>query len=139
MEFEVRTNVDEVIRTLQRYQANLGDIVQQPLGLGAERVETGMKGYPAPPPGTTYVRGAPPKSEKLGSRWTTRQIRGGGFVGREVGNNASYAPYVQSTELQARIHRGRWQTDEEVITREMPAIVQDVERSLVDAAARAGG
>jgi hypothetical protein len=138
-DFEVRTNVDEVIRTLQRYQVRLADIVQPPLDRGAAAVLGGMKPYPAPPPGSRYVRGAPPHSEKLGSRWTSRQIRGADYVGREVGNNASYAPWVQAAQVQARVHQERWQTDEQVITRELPAIAADVEQSLIRAADQAGG
>lgn len=137
-EFSASTNASEVIAKLRRYQADLLAIVGPPLERGGLRVEGGMKPYPPPPPNSRYVRGAPPHSEKLGSRWTSRRIEGDGFRGREVGNNASYAPRVQSTERQAPIHRGRWQTDEDVIRREMPAIVADVRRALTDAADRLG-
>lgn len=138
-EFSASTNVDEVIAKLQRYRADLLAIVQPPLDRGGLRVEAGMKPYPPPPPDSTYVRGAPPHSEKLGSRWTSRRISGDGFSGREIGNNASYGPFVQSRELQARVHQDRWQTDEEIISRELPATVADVRRALVDAADRLGG
>lgn len=138
-EFSVSTNADAAIAALRKYQADLAAIVQPPLDRGAARVEAGMKPYPAPPPNSRYVRGAPPHSEKLGTRWTTRRISGQGFVGREVGNNASYAPLVQSEELQRPIHRGRWQTDEQIITRELPATVADVRGALAQAAERAGG
>ena len=137
-EFSASANVDEVIARLQRYQADLLAIVRPPLELGGLRVEAGLKPYPPPPPNSHYVRGAPPHSEKLGSRWTSRSISGSGFVGREVGNTASYAPLVQSAERQALIHRGRWQTDEQVITRELPAVVADVRRALEDAAEALG-
>ena len=131
--------MDEVIATLQRYRADLLAIVQPPLDRGGMRVEAGIKPYPPPPPDSRYVRGAPPHSEKLGSRWTTRRISDQGFAGREIGNNASYGPFVQSRELQARVHQDRWQTDEEIITRELPATVRDVEQALVNEAARLGG
>jgi len=133
-EFSVSTNADEVIARLQRFRADLAAIVRPPLERGGLRVEAGMKPYPPPPPNSRYVRGAPPHSEKLGSRWTSRSISGEGFVGREVGNTASYAPRVQSAERQAPIHCGRWQTDEQVITQELPAVVSDVRRALVEAA-----
>ena len=137
-EFSASTNADEVIAKLQRFRADLLAIVRPPLERGGLRVEAGMKPYPPPPPNSRYVRGAPPHSEKLGSRWTSRSISGAGFVGREVGNTASYAPFVQSAERQATIHRGRWQTDEQVIEREMPAVIADVRRSLEDAAEALG-
>lgn len=137
-EFSADSNVQEVVAKLQRYQADLLAIVEPPLDRGGLRVEAGMKPYPPPPPNSTYVRGAPPRSEKLGSRWTSRRIAGDGFVGREVGNNASYAPWVQSRELQARVHQDRWQTDEDVIREALPATVADVRRALTDAAGRMG-
>lgn len=138
-EYSASTNANEVIARLRRYQADLLAIVRPPLDRGGLRVEAGMKPYPSPPPNSRYVRGAPPHSEKLGSRWTSRSISGAGFVGREVGNTASYAPLVQSAERQAPIHRGRWQTDEDVIMRELPATVSDARRALMDAADRLGG
>lgn len=137
-EFSATTNVEAVIAKLRRYQADLLAIVTPPLDQGGLRVEAGMKPYPPPPPDSRYVRGAPPRSEKLGSRWTTRRIAGDGFVGREVGNNASYGPWVQSSELQARVHKDRWQTDEDVIKQALPAAVAAVERALVNAAETAG-
>ena len=138
-EFSASTNADEVIATLRRYQADLLAIVRPPLERGGLRVEAGMKPYPAPPPNSRYVRGAPPHSEKLGSRWTSRSISGPGFVGREVGNTASYAPRVQSAERQAPIHRRRWQTDEQIITQELPVTVSEVRRAVVAPADRLGG
>ena len=37
---------------------------------------------------------------------------------------------VQSDELQATVHRGRWQTDAQVLRREAPQIVRDVDATL---------
>lgn len=139
MQIQIKTNVDEVIRALQQYRVSLREVVQPALDRGAMSVIEGMKPYPPPPPESRYVRGAPPHSEKLGSRWTSRRIRGEGYIGRAIGNNASYAPWVQSSELQARVHQGRWQTDQAIMERELPGIVTDVEQALRQAAARAGG
>lgn len=137
-EFSATANVEAVIAKLRRYQADLLAIVAPPLDQGGLRVEGGMKPSPAPPPNSRYVRGAPPHSEKLVTRWTTRRIAGDGFRGREVGNSASYAPWVQSRELQARVHQGRWQTDEDVIREALPETVRAVERALIQAAERVG-
>lgn len=53
----------------------------------------------------------------LGRRWTKR-VRNvvDGVVG-VVGNNTIYAPLVQSYTFQSGVHRGRWQTDRDVIRR----------------------
>ena len=62
-------------------------------------------------------------SETLGRRWTTR-VADGGMTGI-VGNNASYAPVVQSARQQSRVMaRIGWKTDEEVARKQTPRIVQ---------------
>lgn len=76
---------------------------------------------------TWYERGYGPKwrrrdgsiggsktSETLGRRWTTR-VEDSGRRGI-VGNNASYAPFVQAEEQQASFHKARgWRTDAETL------------------------
>ena len=62
-------------------------------------------------------------SETLGRRWTTR-VTNGGMTGI-VGNNASYAPFVQSARQQSRVMaRIGWKTDEEAARKQAPKIVQ---------------
>lgn len=52
----------------------------------------------------------------LGRSWTTKLERmSTKLLSGKVGTNIKYAPYVQSEELQARQHRGHWQTDEQVL------------------------
>lgn len=76
------------------------------------RMQARMAVYPPQRPGSTYVR-----TGTLGRRWTSGQptisTSGSAIVGR-YGNNTNYAPFVQGDLTQARIHRGRWQTDEQV-------------------------
>lgn len=43
----------------------------------------------------------------------------------EVGNNTKYAPWVGSQRFQARMHRGRWTTDEGALTSERANIEDD--------------
>ena len=58
-----------------------------------------------------------PTSGTLGRRWT-HEVAGDGKRG-VVGNNASYAPYVQSMAQQASFHAARgWLTDEGVVEKE---------------------
>lgn len=79
-----------------------------------------LKSYPRQRnPDSDYIRGygmAGAKrqtSEDLGARWT-KVVEASRLI-MEIGNNASYAPYVQSEELQADIHRHWWQTDVDAI------------------------
>jgi hypothetical protein len=64
-----------------------------------------------------------PTSETLGRRWT-HEVDADGKKG-VVGNNASYAPFVQSAEQQAAFHARRgWETDEKVAEREQDKVVK---------------
>lgn len=63
-----------------------------------------------------------PTSETLGRRWT-HVVKNDGKRG-EVGNNASYGPYVQSDERQAAFHKRRgWKTDKDVADKEARKVV----------------
>lgn len=63
-----------------------------------------------------------PTSETLGRRWT-HEVSADGKRG-EVGNNASYGPFVQSEERQASFHKRRgWLTDEKVADKEAATVV----------------
>ena len=63
-------------------------------------------------------------------RWITRISKSGdGLVGK-VGNNVAYGPYVGSKQFQAKIHQGRWNTDDQVVKEESPAIVADFAREI---------
>ena len=128
MELIIETNADQVAEELERRGLDILQVLGGPLDRGAFRVEGGMKVYPPPPSASTYVR-----TGTLGRRWTTRPIREANAVGREVGNNTDYGPQVQSDELQATVHRGRWQTDAQVLRREAPAILRDVDDTLAEA------
>lgn len=69
-------------------------------------------------------------SQTLGRRWTMESQNAG--LTQVVGNNATYAPYVQSAEKQASFHAARgWKTDEQVIDEEGPTVLNYV-KSEVD-------
>lgn len=128
MELIIETNADEVAEALTRRGLDVLQVLEGPLDRGAFRIEAALKAYPAQRSGSSYRR-----TGTLGRRWTTRPIREADTVGREVGNNTVYAPFVQSDEMQAYMHRGVWRTDADVLRREAPAIVRDVEDALSDA------
>lgn len=54
-------------------------------------------------------------------------IRG---VQARVGNDLGYAPFVGSQRLQARMHRGRWTTDEQAIRIEEDEIRRDFQAAV---------
>lgn len=125
MELIIETDAGAVAEELERRGLHILDVLAGPLDRGAFRIEAAMKVYPPPPSGSSYRR-----TGTLGRRWTTKPIRKADEVGREVGNNTIYAPRVQSDELQASVHRGRWQTDAQVLQQESPRLLRDVEEVL---------
>ena len=125
MEIDISAEVGEAIAELERIGGDIPDALGKGLDEAAFIVEDAMKTYPMQRP-TTYVR-----TVRLGRSWTTRPIREPGAIGRSIGNNTKYAPQVQSSELQAAVHRGWWQTDEDVLADNQRAIVEVITDALV--------
>lgn len=62
--------------------------------------------------------------------WQAEIIPMGGELSIRVRNTVAYGPYVGKKGSQARFHRGRWPTDEEVLARTMPGILRDFEQTI---------
>lgn len=115
--------VDRVIRKLGNVKGV--DILITPMREVVLRLESDMKEYPIQDAESRYVR-----TGTLGRRWTNRvQMSNNGIIGT-VGNNTEYAPFVQSRIFQAAVHRGRWQTAEDVLERRRTWIVNRFERAI---------
>ena len=82
-----------------------------------------MKVYPPPPPNSTYVR-----TGKLGRGWGKKFEGNRRAEVRNVG--VSYAKYVQDYDMQAAIHRGRWQTTEMIARKRANDIKQIIVKAL---------
>jgi hypothetical protein len=99
------------------------------------RLQRDMAEYPPQRAGSRYIRGFGMEggrrtSERLGQSWTTKVTRSSrGLVGK-VGNNTTYGPFVQSSRFQAWMHKGRWQTDQDVIDKNRRPILRDFEREI---------
>jgi len=94
--------------------------------------------YPAPPPGSTYRR-----TGTLGRLWTssTPSISiAGSVLNARLGNATPYGPYVQDPDRQAKVHRGRWQTTDDVVDKHAGVIeplLKEVGLKLVERIANA--
>lgn len=86
-----------------------------------------MAKYPQKPAGSTYDR-----TGTLGKRWTYRLRGSGRELEIRVGNNTVYGPWVQSEQFQARVHKGHWQTDEQVLNQEDDRIRGFFEDAIVE-------
>lgn len=102
--------------------------LRPPMQRSVFRLEAGMKKYPPQRGGTSYRR-----TGTLGRRWTSRISQDANGLEGKVGNNTSYGPFVQSQMFQAATHRGLWQTDQEIATRETPFIVADFDQAIQEA------
>lgn len=57
--------------------------------------------------------------------WTTKITKAGNGLQGKVGNNVAYGPWVGSAQFQAKIHQGRWNTDDKIVRQEQPGILAD--------------
>jgi len=89
--------------------------------------------YPAEPPESEYTR-----TFTLGRAWHAAvpefdQVAESGFEA-SLANPTPYGPYVQDSEMQAAVHRGRWQTDAEVMEANLAQTEQYFETALQNVA-----
>ena len=120
------TGLDEAVRRVG--QPQVLDVLHAPMQRAVLDVQARMQQYPPPPSGSMYRR-----TMILGRRWTSAVVREGNSLRGTVGNNTRYAPFVQSQMFQARVHRGRWLTDQAAIEQAAPAIIADFAQTVRDA------
>ena len=119
-------------------------IMEEPMERSVRKIEYEVKEYPPPPaPGEWAAKTHPAQKRAffallraglikgkrtgtLGRRWTVKIDRTADSLEGRVGNNTSYGPFVQS-RFQARFHRGRWKTDQQVVDQLRSEIVKDFE------------
>ena len=104
------------------------NVLRPPMQRAVLRIQRDMQEYPIQRVGSTYRR-----TGTLGRLWTTRIQQSGQYMEGKVGNRVKYAPFVQSRQFQARVHRGRWQTDERVVNLNARTIVRDFEATIAEA------
>ena len=76
-----------------------------------------------------YRRGQSPGTEDLGQRWTVTTKDGGLTV--VVGNNASYALYVQGDDKQSQMMKLiGWKTDKQVVEKEKDKMTGYLEKAI---------
>lgn len=121
------TGLDEAERRLGRIDDVL-DVIEPAMQRSVIKLQEAMADYPPQRPNSSYRR-----TGTLGRRWTTAVDRLPRSLRGTVGNNTIYGPFVQSARFQSAVHRGRWQTDEQVIEEEKPGIVRDFEKAIRNA------
>lgn len=122
--------IDKLFAKLDRAQAL--ETLRAPMQRSLYRLQRDMADYPLVPPASNYQR-----TGTLGRRWTTSQPQINrtmdGLQGR-IGNVTEYAPFVQSRQFQRPVFRRiGWQTDEQVLERNLDDIQRDFEQAIRDA------
>lgn len=79
-------------------------------------LQNDMAHYPPPKPTSN-------RDGTLGRKWTVEVKQRPGEIATEIGNDAGYAPWVQSHQFQAWMHRGYWQTDQQVLNQRASDII----------------
>jgi hypothetical protein len=101
------------MKNLQRKLERIQDLesLRKPLRDNAEDFREGMTDYPPRRVGQTYIR-----TLTLGRLWTVSPVRRT-WNGLEVaiGNVTPYVKWVQSSLVQAWMHKGRWKTELQVL------------------------
>ena len=105
--------------------SNIVPILRPPMVRSVARLISDLASYPPAPPTSRYRR-----TGTLGRRWTSETRVTSDSLRGEIGNNTSYGPFVQSSEDQAHMHVGRWQTDQQVADDNEATIVSDFERAI---------
>ena len=118
------TSITLEIRGVEKLNRKLSKLssasFRRPMLQTVTTLEKDLKTYPAARANSTYRR-----TGTLGRRWGwTIQGRGQGMTGR-VTNPTIYAPYVQSAQRQAKVHRQTWRqkTDKYIVEKRLPKIV----------------
>lgn len=107
---------------------DIAQVLDPVIRRGALGIEQRLRIEPAPPSGSRYQR-----THKLQQGWNSDFTNGGrGTVGTII-NDTPYAHWVQMEGMQARIHRGRWGTDADVIELAIPEIEADRDRAIAEA------
>lgn len=114
--------VEQVRKKIDRLQKRLdtgdpGSTVRQVLRRVVILIQSRMMVYPPQRAGSSYRR-----TGTLGRTWTSDVYSEGDALIGKVGNVTKYAPQVQSEKFQSKAHKGRWQTDVQVIRELEPEI-----------------
>lgn len=117
MSMEIKlVGLDEVLKRLD--EKKIKDAAEAGMAKGLLYVHKNLPPAPPPPPNSNYTR----TGKMLGSI-TTKTLRSGGDIHGIIGPHREYAPFVIGHEDQAPVHRGRWWTLYDVVSKQVDAVV----------------
>lgn len=139
---EVR-GLDEAARA---FSVDVDDAVRVSVERSLLRMQRALQVYPSPPAPGEWAANTTPgqrraffaklragqagrRSGALARGWVVR-VSGSGEITGTLENRVEYAQFVQGDSMQARFHRGRWQTDRAVVEDEVSTLVDDLNDEL---------
>jgi len=130
--------VDKLVKKLGMAAAI--STLRPPMEQSVQLLERDMAFEPPPRRGSSYIRGygypgRPATSEHLSQSWTTKVTPTPNGLEGKIGNPTSYGPWVQSQQFQAWMHKGRWRTDQQVMSKNRKQITE-LFRQAIDRALR---
>lgn len=121
----IHLDISGVDETIHRLNSVGGVRMLEPaMWKAVYRLQEYMQVYPPTLPNQRYER-----TRTLGRKWAADNAASVTAHGTElrgrIGIQLEYAPFVQSSRFQARVHRGRWRTDLMAIDANRAKIVAD--------------
>lgn len=116
--FEVKY-LDLLIKKMQRIGYSLSTGLRKPMDDSKAYIDKMIPPYPPPPPNSTYTR-----TGELGNQMISEVRPLGSSVVMYLGSKVPYSPLVIKEKTQARIHRGRWWTIEQVLEKARDGVLR---------------
>lgn len=125
---EIDIDVHDIFERLDRAQAI--DMLVPPMTGGVQVIAEDLRTEPPVPAGTRYRR-----THRLSRGWGERVSTSGNSIIGEVDNPTPYGGWVQSAQMQVAWN-WHWPTDQQVVDRRLPEVLQELEASVQEALGR---
>lgn len=128
----VKTNPPDLFRRMRAYPVKLKAETDKTANQALYHVWGSVPSYPAPPPGSTYIRtgtlgrslGVSSGGQPMGKPDVMKVTHlGGGYTEARLGTRLTYAPHVIGTGTQAR-HMRHWWTMATVAERARKGVIR---------------
>lgn len=124
-EFKIQLDGEEQLLLVLQELGQPRNIFRRALSLAGERLKTEAKEYPPKLSNQVYER-----TFKLRQHWAYRVVPSVLGVTLQLGNNISYAPKVMDAGEQDWIHRGRWNTIQDILASNTDMVVDEVTQAI---------
>ena len=111
----------------------LQEAVKKPVSESFQEMQADLKEYPSPPSSSTYRR-----TGDLRRSWKRRTLPQAGVLGFVQSDLDKYEHWVMNRRQQARVHRGRWQTVDDVAEKHEGPFIDAISRHVQRAIDRVG-